>query len=374
MKRWLGVAVWIVLLGACDELLMHEMLSYALDESRITASQAIQVVAKQDPEALLVEVELEFGERFFFEVRVVSGQAEVVLRVDAITGDIVPEEAAQAAFPIDLYQAAKTLNSASMTLARAIQIAESHVQGGRTIGARVEDEEGAAKISVGVLTDDGGKVLEIDSAGNIVVAEEWQRDGQAWIFERDELGKEPGWTLGFTAPEGGNAIWTVEGGGEAPFPKVLALKASSDSRVFNVAMAEGTSFKDVSVETSLRADGGEVDQGGGVTWRCKDLSNYYICRINPLEDNFRVYKVIDGKRTQLATADFNTEPGKWYQVNATMVADKIECFVDGKKLLEATDSTLASAGMVGLWTKADASTSFDNMTAREVKPEAASDS
>ena len=74
-------------------------------------------------------------------------------------------------------------------------------------------------------------------------------------------------------------------------------KAKNDDATFNVALSRARSYKDLDLSVRLKAVAGEVDRGGGVVWRAKDKNNYYICRYNPLEDNFRVYKVEDGKRT-----------------------------------------------------------------------------
>ena len=87
-----------------------------------------------------------------------------------------------------------------------------------------------------------------------------------------------------------------------------------------------------------------------------------------MESNYRVYKVVDGKRTQLQSADVNTESGKWYTLRAVMKESKITCYLDGKKLLEVSDDTFKDAGMVGVWTKADAATSFDNVMATALAP------
>ena len=133
-------------------------------------------------------------------------------------------------------------------------------------------------------------------------------------------------------------------------------------------MATATSYRDVNVRTRSRPISGEEDQGGGVIWRCRDENNYYICRINPLESNFRVYKVVDGRRKKLQSAHLETHPGKWYVVRAKMVDDHITCYVDGKKLLDVHDDTFTDAGMVGLWTKADASSSFDNVAVQPARP------
>jgi hypothetical protein len=121
-------------------------------------------------------------------------------------------------------------------------------------------------------------------------------------------------------------------------------------------------FLEGRIECAVRADSGKVDQGGGVAWRIKDENNYYICRFNPLESNIRVYFVKDGKREQLATAEVETKAGDWHTLRVDHNGKHIVCSLDGKKLLEVDDETFPNAGGIGFWTKADARTSFDNMT------------
>lgn len=202
--------------------------------------------------------------------------------------------------------------------------------------------------------------------GRALGIEEEKAEGRDWTFDRDEVGKPPvGWKFGHTNPDDGKATWTVSKDAGAPTgPHVLALEAKSSDSVFNVALAEKTSYRDVDVRAHVRANSGKEDQGGGVIWRGRDENNYYICRINPLESNFRVYKVVNGKRQQLASTDLKTQTGKWYVVRAVMVGADITCYVDDKKLLEAKDDELKDAGMIGLWTKADASSSFDDIAVR----------
>jgi hypothetical protein len=137
---------------------------------------------------------------------------------------------------------------------------------------------------------------------------------------------------------------------------------------YNLAIVEKIAVKDVDLSVKLRANGGKNDQGGGIVWRYKDEKNYYVCRINPLEGNYRVYKVVDGKRTQLQSADVNTEADKWYALRVVMTDNQMICYLDGKKLLEASDDTIKDAGMVGVWTKADAATSFDNVSVTSLAP------
>ena len=137
-------------------------------------------------------------------------------------------------------------------------------------------------------------------------------------------------------------------------------------RLFGCAAARRV-WRFLSDERSRQAVKGKADQGGGVVWRYQDADNYYVARMNPLEDNFRVYKVIAGKRIQLETKENLKVPaGEWHTLSIKHVGDKIECSVDGRKYLEATDSAITAAGKVGLWTKADAQTYFDALKMTEL--------
>jgi hypothetical protein len=177
-----------------------------------------------------------------------------------------------------------------------------------------------------------------------------------WSFDRDETGAPPG---GFT-PEVGE--WQVVADASAPSPgNVLAQLARNERPVFNVALASGAEYGDVDVAVELKSIAGEIDQGGGVVWRAADDQNYYIARYNPLEDNYRVYKVEKGRRRQLQSADLERSGG-WHTLRVTMKGDHIECYYDGRKHLDVKDATFKGPGRIGLWTKADAQTYFDDLT------------
>src|SRR5207249_845865 len=118
----------------------------------------------------------------------------------------------------------------------------------------------------------------------------------------------------------------------------------------------------------FKAVKGKEDQGGGVVWRLQDADNYYIARMNPLENNFRLYKVVAGKRMQLAGKDDLKVPaGEWHNIKVKMKGDRIECFLDGEKHLDTTDDAITKAGHVGLWSKSDAQTHFDQFKAKGVE-------
>jgi hypothetical protein len=175
---------------------------------------------------------------------------------------------------------------------------------------------------------------------------------KVWDFESDPPGAI---AAGFRAEVG---RWEVVRDGDN---RVLAQKARNEDATFNVALVEGTRSKDLDLSVRLRAVAGEVDRGGGLVWRARDARNYYIARYNPLEDNFRVYKVEDGKRTQFQSAKVAGDEA-WHTLRVSMSGPKITCRLDGKTLLEADDSTFPDAGMIGLWSKADAQSYFDDLT------------
>lgn len=188
-------------------------------------------------------------------------------------------------------------------------------------------------------------------------------------FTRADLGKVPvGWKAAQTGK--GASVWRVVEDRTAPSKSGFALAQTTGDRdaLFNLCVAGGPSLKDVEVSVAFKATAGDKDQGGGVVWRYQDVDNYYVARVNPLEDNFRVYKVVAGKRSpEFQTAEVKVPAGEWHTLSVKMVGDRIECFLDGKKYLDAKDGTFAGAGGVGLWTKADARTSFDNFAAKELK-------
>jgi hypothetical protein len=183
-----------------------------------------------------------------------------------------------------------------------------------------------------------------------------QTQSRSWNFDQERVS--------VISPTFTNDVgdWKVVADNDAPSkPNVLAQLARSSGSTFNIALAGDTNYKDVDVSVSMKAVAGNTDQGGGLVWRAKDARNYYIARYNPLEDNYRVYKVQDGRRTELQSANVRKSPG-WHMLRITMIGDRIECYYNGRKYLDVKDTTFPGSGKIGLWTKADAQTNFDNLS------------
>jgi len=195
------------------------------------------------------------------------------------------------------------------------------------------------------------------------------RKESALRLTKDDVGKLPaGWKAEHTG-KGEGSVWKVVADDTAPSKSgyALAQTAEGPGPFFNLCVAQDTSFKDVELRVAFKAVKGKLDQGGGLVWRLQDADNYYIARMNPLENNFRVYKVIAGKRHQLATKeDLKVPAGEWHTIKVKMKGDQIECFVDDAKHLEATDDAIGKEGKVGLWTKADAQTAFDGLKVNDL--------
>jgi len=128
-----------------------------------------------------------------------------------------------------------------------------------------------------------------------------------------------------------------------------------------VALAGETNARDVDLSVRMKTIAGDYDQGGGLVWRARDVKNYYLARYNPLEDNYRLYKIVNGKRTLLQNADIAHTAG-WHTLRVTMEDNHVQCDYDGKKYLDVKDATFPEAGKIGLWTKADAQSQFDDLT------------
>ena len=188
-------------------------------------------------------------------------------------------------------------------------------------------------------------------------------------FSKDSLGTLPkSWKADRTG-KGEGSVWKVVADDTAPSKKgyVLAQTAASGN-IFNLCVDQSRKIKNVEVSVHFKAVKGEVDQGGGIVWRYQDADNYYVARMNPLEDNYRLYKVIKGKRIQLASAGkIKVAAGAWHQLTIKHLGSQIECYLDGKKLLEASDDAIMTEGYTGLWTKSDAQTYFDLFTTSNVQ-------
>jgi len=130
---------------------------------------------------------------------------------------------------------------------------------------------------------------------------------------------------------------------------------------FPVAVATVPRVQDLRLSARCKSVSGQVDQAAGLVFRYQDENNYYVTRANALEGNVRLYKVVNGRRQQFAGWNGPVTAGIWHEYRVEARGDHFEVFWDGQKVISADDKTLPKAGLVGVWTKADSVTHFDDL-------------
>lgn len=187
-------------------------------------------------------------------------------------------------------------------------------------------------------------------------------------FEQDAIGQPP---KGFTSTTtgAGPARWTVEADASRPgSTNVLKQSASLANASFPLCLKDGAQLRDGFVEVKFKTVSGTNDQAAGVVWRALSSTNYYVCRANALEDNLVLYKVQDGKRTALDIIGRQggygvktpVAPGAWHTLHVAFKGSRFTVEFDGRIAFEVEDGTFAGPGRIGLWTKADSVTEFDD--------------
>ena len=178
-------------------------------------------------------------------------------------------------------------------------------------------------------------------------------------FDKADVGKPPsGWTA--TQTGSGQAKWEVVQDSTAP-SKPNVLKQSGRA-TYPVCLKDDTSVKDGFVEVKFKPISGKEDQAGGVVWRAKDANNYYIARANALENNVTIYHTINGRRTEKKRSTMKVASNQWHTLRVDFQGGHFTVTFNGQKALDWDDDTFKDAGKVGVWTKADSVTEFDDFT------------
>ena len=183
--------------------------------------------------------------------------------------------------------------------------------------------------------------------------------GETVNFDNAKPGVLPSdWEGGVTGK--GNPKWSVEADDTTP-GKPTILKQSGEG-TYPYCVKKDVSIKDGFVEVKFKPIAGKEDQAGGVVWRFKDGDNYYIARANALEDNVTIYHTVNGRRSSFKNANVKVSSNAWHTLRVDFLGNKFVVSFDGKIVIEAEDNTFADAGTVGVWTKADSITLFDDFS------------
>ena len=178
-------------------------------------------------------------------------------------------------------------------------------------------------------------------------------------FDTDAVGNLPaGWAAGVTGR--GAYRWEVAADASAPSaPNVLKQSGRGD---FPWCVKRDAVIADGYVEVKFKPLSGHDDQAGGVIWRWKDGDNYYVARANALENNVSLYYTLSGRRITIKYVDAPVAKDRWHVLRVEFVGSRIAVALDGKVYIEQEDTHIGGAGAVGVWTKADSVTAFDDFS------------
>ena len=184
-------------------------------------------------------------------------------------------------------------------------------------------------------------------------------------FDDVQPGSSPeGWTTGVTGK--GSPKWAVAKDETAPSaPNVLEQTGEG---TFPFCVDPRVSLADGFVEVKFKPISGDEDQAGGIVFRFKDQDNYYVTRANALEDNVTIYHTVKGRRRAFENVDMKVSGQTWHTLRVEFRGTHFTVYLDGRKALEADDDTIHGAGGVGVWTKADSVTHFDDFTYGPLTP------
>jgi hypothetical protein len=176
-------------------------------------------------------------------------------------------------------------------------------------------------------------------------------------FDRDAAGAPPpGWVCGVTGR--GTPHWTVEPDASAP-SKPNVLKQSGKG-TFPWCARQDVAIADGFVEVKFKPLQGREDQAGGVVFRWKDRDNYYVARANALENNVSIYHTTRGSRQTIKYVDAPVAGNQWHTLRVEFAGKRFQVLLDGKLYIDVQDSHIEGSGAVGVWTKADSVTVFDD--------------
>lgn len=185
----------------------------------------------------------------------------------------------------------------------------------------------------------------------------------AWSFDSDPVGTLPkGFIIGTLFDGRPAGDWRIMELKEAPsLPHVFAQRMNTGAEhAYKTVFVEDVTGADIDLQVSFLAVGGKGDMGGGLIWRAADDRNYYLARANPLEQNIRAYRVVKGVRHLLMNFDQVIPVRKWHGLRVVAQGERFEVFFDGRTVLKLSDKTFPN-GRIGLWTKSDAVTYFDDL-------------
>ena len=193
------------------------------------------------------------------------------------------------------------------------------------------------------------------------------KNEQFWDFEGDKSDEPLQDFIFVRAGSGSLGHWVVQEAPDAPSGTHVLAQIDNDKTDYRFPMAvtDGLLLRDAQLSVKCKLLSGKIDQAGGLVFRYQDQNNYYVVRANVLEQDVRLFKVIDGKRKSFASWNGFVSPGVWHELGVKVRRHRFTIIWDGQQILESHDKAHPRPGKIGLWTKADSVAYFDDF---EIEP------
>jgi hypothetical protein len=188
-------------------------------------------------------------------------------------------------------------------------------------------------------------------------------------FENEETGKPPRFFTTAVTGDKAEGKWLVEDVEGAPSgKKVLTQRdGKADEDRYALCLYDTDKVADIDIEVQLKSLTGDTDRCGGLVVRALDRNNYYVARADALDDDVRLYAVVQGKRTQIASQPVVVDKNKWHKLRMAIQGRHFQVYFNDVMLFEADDDAFRDPGNFGVWTSADSVTQFDDLLIKQVQ-------
>lgn len=185
-------------------------------------------------------------------------------------------------------------------------------------------------------------------------------------FDHDLASVRPADLLSLRTGSGSDGTWLIQPDATAPSRPNVFAKISTDNsqESFPIAVETKSKYQDLDIGIQIKVVDGRTDKSGGIIFRFQDASNYYLFRVNAIDNQIGIYRVVDGHLTLLTSDKLDAPPSGWHALRVILKGANIQAYFDSLKHIDASDNAISKAGLIGFWTHADSVAHFDDLVVR----------
>lgn len=227
----------------------------------------------------------------------------------------------------------------------------------RIFSASVEQPSSAARTSANAGAGDPSSQYLVSAPAGVPLDRN---------FDSDLATVRPADILSLSTGSGSDGTWLIQPDATAPSrPNVLAqISTDNTKNSFPIAVETKSKYQDLDLAVQIKLVDGQTDRSGGIIFRYQDAENYYLLRVNALDNQIGLYHVANGDLKPISETKLAAPPNGWHALRIIFKADNIQAFFDGSKYVDAKDNSLSGAGLIGFWTHADSVAHFDDLVVR----------